>query len=260
MALVAARLAGRHASGRRTFGWGRIEILAALFNGLLLLALSVVISVEAISRLGSPPAVRGAGVLAFGALGLLLNGVGALVLLRGGDGREDINLRGALLHTVADALGSAGVLVAGALVTLLGWNAADPAVAIVVAVLIAWSSWGLISEPIGILLERAPAHVDPDAIGRALCAVEGVREVHDLHVWTITTGFDALSVHVIVAPDVDHHAVLGRLRQEIGATSGITHTTIQVDTDHRAPLRIHPRGAPGAPRPRTGPLDRHDQR
>jgi cobalt-zinc-cadmium efflux system protein len=251
IALVAASLALRGAAGRRTYGWGRLEILAALVNGLMLVGLGVVIAIEAIARLDDPPEVRGLGVILFGLAGIAVNGAAVGVMWRAARGRDDLNLRGALWHAVADVAGSVGVVVAGVLVAAFGWDAADPVIALGVSVLCILSARELVVEPVRILLERAPSYLDPQAMGRALCAVEGVRQVHDLHIWTITSGFDAVSVHVIAAPGVDQHALLHQLEEVLQSQFGVTHTTIQVDRDHTSPLTIHRMGCPEAPKPRT---------
>jgi cobalt-zinc-cadmium efflux system protein len=258
IALVAASLTHLGASGRRTYGWGRVEILAALVNGLTLVALGTLIGIEAILRLGDPPAVRGPGVILFGVAGIAVNGTAVAAMWHAARGRKDLNLHGALLHTVADVAGSVGVVVAGLLVTAFGWDAADPIIALGVSVLCIVSARELIAEPVRILLERAPSYLDPEAIGRALCAVEGVRQVHDVHAWTITSGFDAVSVHVIAAGGVDQHALLHRLEEVMQEQFGVTHTTIQVDRDHTSPLTIHRMGCPEAPKPRTSAPTLHE--
>jgi cobalt-zinc-cadmium efflux system protein len=144
-----------------------------------------------------------------------------------------------------------GVLAAGAVIALTGFRAADPLFALVIAVLVAGSAWPLIRDAVRVLLENAPSGIDPAVIGARLCAEPGVAEVHDLHVWTITSGFDALAVHVVATSDTDTHALLHRLEEVCRASFGIKHTTIQVDTDHSAPLRPLSRV-----RGRTAPL--HD--
>jgi cobalt-zinc-cadmium efflux system protein len=154
--------------------------------------------------------------------------------------------------------GSAGVVVAGILVAAFGWNEADPVIALLVAALCIVSARGLIAEPVRILLERAPDNLDPEAIGRALCGVEGVREVHDVHAWTITSGFDAVSVHVIATPGTDQHALLHRLEEVLRTQFDVNHTTIQVDRDHSGPLAIHRKGCPEAPKPRTAAPRLHE--
>jgi cobalt-zinc-cadmium efflux system protein len=249
IALVAARLATRSASGRRTYGWGRVEILAALVNGVILVVLGVLILLDAASRIRTPTAVHGGVVAVFGAVGLTANGVAVVIMLRARPQR-DLNLRGAFLHTAADAAASVGVLAAGLIITTTGWVRADPLIAIVIAVVILASSWPLLREPVEILLERAPAGIDPDAIGRRLCDESGVAEVHDLHVWRITSDFDALSVHVIAAANADTHELLHRLESVLHHDYAISHTTIQVDQDHSAPISLRRRA-----RPRTSPVD-----
>jgi cobalt-zinc-cadmium efflux system protein len=229
LALIAARLAARPATGRRTFGYQRSEVLAALVNGLLLVAVSVGIGVEAIGRLSDPPAVEGGGVLALGVLGLLGNAAVTVYLARGE--RQDVNLEGVLRHSFADALGSLGVVVAGAWVLLGGSDIVDPIVGLLISVLVLFSSWRLIKEPFDVLMESAPADLDVDRMGAAICGVEGVRSVHDLHVWTVTAGFPALAAHVVVARGVDRDQIRRRLELELGESFGIEHTTLQMEEE-----------------------------
>lgn len=229
LALVAAGLASRPAGGRRTFGYQRSEVLAALVNGLLLVAVAVGVAVAAIGRLGDPPGIDGAGVLALGAFGLAGNLAATLVLVRGK--REDINLEGVLRHSVADALGSLGVLVAGAVVLAGGSPIVDPIVGLLIAALILASSWRLIVEPVDVLMEAAPAGLDVEGMGAAICAEEGVRSVHDLHVWTVTAGFGALAAHVVVAPASDRDLIRRRLEVLLNERFGIDHTTLQMEEE-----------------------------
>jgi cobalt-zinc-cadmium efflux system protein len=229
LALIAARLAALPASGRRTFGYQRSEVLAALVNGLLLVAVSVGIGVAAIGRLSDPPGISGGGVLALGLLGLLGNAAATLYLARGE--REDVNLEGVLRHSFADALGSFGVVVAGAWVLLGGSDIVDPIVGLLISVLVLLSSWRLIKEPFDVLMESAPADLDVDGMGAAICRVEGVRSVHDLHVWTVTAGFPALAAHVVVARDTDRDQIRRRLELELGERFGIEHTTLQMEEE-----------------------------
>jgi cobalt-zinc-cadmium efflux system protein len=242
LALIAARLALLPAAGRRTFGYQRSEVLAALVNGLLLVAVSVAIAIAAIGRFADPPAIDGAGVLALGLFGLAGNLAATLVLARGQ--REDINLEGVLRHSVADALGSLGVVVAGAFVLLGGSAIVDPIVGLLIAVLVLASSWRLIKEPFDVLMEAAPADLDVDGMGAAICAEEGVRSVHDLHVWTVTAGFGALAAHVVVARDCDRDLVRRRLELTLAQRFGIEHTTLQMEEEaDQALLRVE--NAPG---------------
>jgi cobalt-zinc-cadmium efflux system protein len=229
LALGAAALAARPGGARRTFGYQRTEVLAAFANGVLLVIVAVLVAVAAIGRLGDPPGVDGAGVLVLGALGLAGNVV-ATIVLAGGE-RADLNLEGALRHSFADALGSLGVIVAGVVILGGGPEAVDPIVALLIAVLILASSWRLIKEPVDVLMEAAPADLDVDALGDALCGVEGVRSVHDLHVWAVTSGFDALSAHVVVARGVDRDLASRRLSVLLQERYGIEHTTLQMEEE-----------------------------
>lgn len=229
LALIAARLALLPAAGRRTFGYQRSEVLAALVNGLLLVAVSVAIAIAAVGRFSDPPSIDGAGVLALGVFGLAGNLAAAIVLARGQ--REDINLEGALRHSLADALGSLGVVVAGAVVLLGGSPVVDPIVGLLIALLVLASSWRLIKEPVDVLMEAAPANLDVDGMGEAICAEEGVRSVHDLHVWTVTAGFGAVAAHVVVARDCDRDLVRRRLELVLAERFGIEHTTLQMEEE-----------------------------
>ena len=223
--LLAARLAGVAPTPARTFGLQRSEVLGALANGVLLLVVSVLIVVEALGRLGDPPDVGGAGVLALGLVGLAGN-VAATWVLASGE-REDINLEGVLRHSAADALSSVGVVVAGGLVLIAGWDAADPVASLLIAALIAAGSWRLLKEPVDVLMEAAPPGLDVSELGNAMAAAPGVVEVHDLHVWTVTSGFPALSAHVLVEPGCDRDEVLARMERLL-EERGIEHTTLQV--------------------------------
>jgi cobalt-zinc-cadmium efflux system protein len=242
LALIAARLASLPARGQRTFGYQRSEVLAALVNGLLLVAVSVAIAWAAIGRLSDPPAIEGGGVLALGVLGLAGNLAATWVLARGQ--REDINLEGVLRHSVADALGSLGVVLAGGFVLLGGSDVVDPIVGLLIAALVLASSWRLIKEPVEVLMEAAPANLDVDAMGAAICREEGVRSVHDLHVWTVTAGFGALSAHVVVARGRDRDLVCRRLELTLAEQFGIEHTTLQMEEEaDQALLQVE--NAPG---------------
>lgn len=229
LALVAARLASLPAAGRRTFGYQRSEVLAALVNGLLLVAVSVAIAIEAIGRLSNPPGIAGAGVLALGLLGLFGNVAATVVLARGE--RVDVNLEGVLRHSAADALGSLGVIVAGAVVLAGGTDLVDPIVSLFISALVLVSSWRLIKEPVDVLMESAPEGLDVDAVGGTICEQEGVRSVHDLHVWTVTSGFGAIAAHVVVAPGCDRDLALRRLEVALNERFGIEHTTLQIEEE-----------------------------
>lgn len=241
LALFAAALAARPAGGRMTFGYQRSEILAALVNGLLLVAVAIVIGYAAIGRLGDPPSIDGGGVLGLGLLGLFGNVAATVVLARGE--RADVNLEGVLRHSAADALGSIGVILAGVVVLAGGSPVVDPIVSLVISLLILLSSWRLIKEPLDVLMEAAPAGVDVDAAGAAICAEEGVLSVHDLHIWTVTSSFGALAAHVVVAEDCDRDLVRARIELLLHERFGIDHTTLQMEEQAPEGL-LHVENAP----------------
>jgi cobalt-zinc-cadmium efflux system protein len=227
LALGASWLAARPASPQRSFGFRRAEILAALVNGLLLVALALWIFVEAARRLGSPPTVDGGTMLAIGAIGLAVNVLAARLLWRASG--ESLNVRAALRHVFADLLGSVGVVLAAILVLAAGWERADPVVSIVIGALVLASAWGVLRDSAGILLEAAPAGLDVGELGRTMAAHPGVVGVHDLHVWTITSGFPSLSAHVVVEAGADCHDVRAALEQVLHDRFGLDHTTLQVE-------------------------------
>jgi cobalt-zinc-cadmium efflux system protein len=226
-ALVAATMAARPASGRWTFGYARLEILAAQANGITLALLALWVIWSAVHRLVDPSEVRGGLVLVVALAGALVSLIATLVLARAS--RESLNVRGAFVHVATDVAAFAGTAAAGALILATSWDRFDPIASIAVAALMLWSSAGLLRESTGIFLERAPSNVDPEAIGRALVAEPEVVEVHDLHVWTVTSGFPALSAHVLVTPQADCHAARRRLDAMLTERFGLTHTTLQVE-------------------------------
>jgi cobalt-zinc-cadmium efflux system protein len=227
LALGAAWLAATPATPQRSFGLRRAEILAALANGVALLVIAGWIGVAAVQRLGDPPETLGGWMVVVGVLGLVVN-VAAAAVTAGGR-HESLNVRAAYRHVLADLLGSAGVVVAGVIVLTTGWRYADPLVALAIALLIAFSSWSILRESVGILLEETPRDIDASAVGRAMVGHTGVREVHDLHIWTITSGFAALSAHVLVEPGADCHGVRQELEHVLAERFSLTHTTLQVE-------------------------------
>lgn len=237
IALFAAWLAGRPATPEKSFGYRRAEILAALVNGMTLVAISIWIFVEAYSRLREPTDVLGGPMLAVAALGLLVNVTGALVLYRSGG--ENLNVEGAMRHVLADALGSIGAMVAAAVIILTGWRYADPLISIAIGFLILGSSWKLLRDSTNILLEATPRNLNAEEVGQKMAAADGVVEVHDLHIWTITSGFPALAAHVLVGRDEDCHARRRELEELLAHEFDISHTTLQVDHvgDHQASLQ-----------------------
>lgn len=237
IALFAAWLAGRPATPEKSFGYRRAEILAALANGMTLVAISVWIFIEAYSRLKEPTEVLGAPMLAVAALGLLVNAAGAIILYRSGG--ESLNVEGAMRHIVADALGSVGAMVAAAVIILTGWRYADPLISVAIGLLILGSSWKLLRDSTNILLEATPRNLNAEEVGHKMAAADGIVEVHDLHIWTITSGFPALSAHVLVGHNEDCHARRRELEELLAQEYGISHTTLQVDHvgDHHASLQ-----------------------
>jgi cobalt-zinc-cadmium efflux system protein len=224
--LLAARLASSAPTPARTFGLHRSEILGALVNGVALLAISVLVLAGAVARLSDPPHVAGAGVLALGAVGLAGNLAATWVLASGV--RADINLEGVLRHSAGDALSSLGVVVSGAVLLATGWDAIDPLVSILIALLIAAGSWRLLREPVNVLMEAAPAGLDVREIGAAMAAEPAVLEIHDLHVWTVTSGFPALSAHLVVRRGADRDEARTSVEDLLQRRFGINHTTLQV--------------------------------
>jgi cobalt-zinc-cadmium efflux system protein len=227
IAIYAARLAARPAGGRFTFGLGRAEILSAQANGATLLVLAGVIAVEGVRRLWSPPDVEGSVVLIVGLLGACAN-LGAAAAL-GRAERRSLNVEGARAHVLTDLYASLGAATAGAIVLLTGFDRADAIASLLVAALMLRSGWSLLRDAGRVLLEGAPEGIDPEAVGRALAAQPGVVEVHDLHIWEVTSGFPALAAHVLVAPGDDCHAVRRRLQAMVGERFDIAHVTLQVD-------------------------------
>jgi cobalt-zinc-cadmium efflux system protein len=226
-ALFAATLASRPAQGRWTFGYKRLEILAAQVNGITLLVVALLIVYGAVRRLISPDEVRGGIVVAVALAGIGVNLAATGVLARAS--RESLNVRGAFLHVATDSVAFAATAIAGALILVTGWDRFDPIASLCVAALMLWASWGLLHESSSIFLERSPSGIDPEAVGRALVAEPDVVEVHDLHVWTVTSGFPALAAHVLVAPDSDCHAIRRHLEQMLHDRFELEHTTLQVE-------------------------------
>jgi cobalt-zinc-cadmium efflux system protein len=228
LATFAMWFASRPATPRKTFGYYRFEILAALSNGVALIAISALIFYEAYQRWASPPPVNSKAMMAIAAGGLVVNLVCARLLHR--DHEHDLNMRAVWLHIVGDALGSVGAILAGALMTFFGWYLADPIFSILISLLIVWSSWNLIRESTNVLLEGTPAHINLAAVEEAILQSKGVEEVHDLHVWTITSGREALSAHVVHIDGISQPELLNALRSTLQERFGVDHLTIQMET------------------------------
>jgi cobalt-zinc-cadmium efflux system protein len=226
LALFAGWMATRPARGRRTFGWQRAEILAALANGLVLALIAAATIFEAVRRLSDPPDVAGGITLAVAVVGLVFNLMSGAVLMRSGSG---LNVRAATRHVLADAAASFGVIVAAVLILAFDWQAADPIASLVIAVLILTSAWAIVREAVDVLLEAAPAGIDVERMGQAMAHVDGVVEVHDLHVWTVTSGFAAVAAHMTVEPSAEPSLVRRRTAEMLRIHFGVEHSTLQVE-------------------------------
>jgi cobalt-zinc-cadmium efflux system protein len=242
LALAAARMAGRPPGGSFTFGFGRAEILSAQANGAALLVLAAALGVESVRRLFHPGDVDGLTVLLVGLLGACVN-VGAAWALSRAE-RRSLNVEGARAHVLMDLYASLGAATAGAVILIADVPEADPVAALVVVVLMLRSGWSLLRDSGRVLLEASPRGLDPALIGRAMAAAPGVTEVHDLHVWEVTSGFPALAAHVLCRPGHDCHGLRRELEVLLHDEFGIHHTTLQVDHEHGDELlEITPRGA-----------------
>lgn len=228
MVLWVARMAQRPATPERSYGLVRLEILAALVNGAMLIVIAAAIGIEAWRRLQTPAPVHGATVLGVATLGLVTNLVAMRILHHGHE--HSMNQRGAYLHVVSDALGSIGALAAGAIILLTGWTAADPVISFAIGLLILAGAWRLVRESTDILLEATPRHIGLGTVHERLASLPGVSSVHDLHVWTLTSGVIAMSGHLVVREASEHQAVLEAAQERLRQL-GIHHVTVQMERD-----------------------------
>jgi cobalt-zinc-cadmium efflux system protein len=249
LSLVAARLAARPARGAMTYGLGRAEILSAQANGVTLLVLAAFVAYEGVRRLASPPDVDGWLVLAVALAGIAVNLAAAWVLARAE--RRSLNVEGSFQHVVTDLYAFVGTAVAAAVILLTGFDRADPIVSFLIAALMVRSGYGLVRASGRVFLEAAPEGVDPDAIGNALARQPGVVEVHDLHVWEVTSGFPALSAHVLVGSETDCHATRASLETLLHEDFAIDHTTLQVEHEGGRLLQVETAARPKEKRPAT---------
>ncbi len=227
LALGAVMLAARPATSKRTFGYERAEILAALVNGILLVLVSVWVTVEAIQRLDESVEILGGEMMVIAVAGLAINLISARVLYTAGG--ESLNVKAALRHVIADIAGSVGVIIAAGVIVLTGWEPVDAIVSILISLLIAASAWSVLRESVEVLLESTPEGMDAEEIGMAMASLPVVEEVHDLHVWQITSGFPMLSAHVLVGPEADCHGARRDLETMLHVRFEIDHTTLQVE-------------------------------
>jgi cobalt-zinc-cadmium efflux system protein len=241
LSLTAARLASRPAGGAMTYGLGRAEILSALANGVTLLVLALVIVYDAIVRLVTPPHVHGGPVLGVALAGVAVNLVAARLMAGGSDEEQrSLNVEGSYRHILTDLYGFIATAAAAIVILATGFSRADPIASLLIATLMLHASYGLLKESGRVFMEAAPTGLDPVEIGRTLAAEPGVVEVHDLHVWEVTTGFPALSAHVVVRAGDDCHEIRHVLQHMLSERFGVTHTTLQVDHEAavQAPLQI----------------------
>jgi cobalt-zinc-cadmium efflux system protein len=229
LSLFVVWISKRRAPRSYTYGYQRVEILGALLNGLLVWLISGFLIFESISRFQDPPTVRGGMVLWIATIGLISNLASLYFLHR--SSKDNLNVRSAYLHVMSDSLGSVGAMIAGAVIALTGWQLADPIITVLLALLMLWSSWRLVRETVGILLERSPIHLKLEKIEEALRALPGVRGVHDLHVWTLSSGSISLSVHLIGESSVNTGELLHEAVHILEHDFSITHTTIQVEPE-----------------------------
>lgn len=230
LSLVAVWFASKPASPNKTYGFHRFEILAALLNGVTLFIVAGFIMVEAYGRFFEPPAVASGSMMLIACIGLLANVASAWSLMRKGDVKNNINLRSAYLHVLGDALGSVGAIIAGLVMMMFGWYVADPIISVLVALLILRGAWGIIKHTVHVLMEGTPITVNPTEVKAVLENIKGVRDVHDLHIWTITSGLDSLSCHLLIEDHADDQRILQEAIQLIAERFKIQHTTIQVET------------------------------
>jgi cobalt-zinc-cadmium efflux system protein len=227
LAVFVARVAQRPATPERSYGLQRLEILAALVNGAMLIAIAAGIGIEAWRRFHSPPAVRAGLLIAVAAAGLAANLMSARILHYGH--HHSLNQRAAYLHVVSDALGALGAIVAGAIILATGWTLADPVISVGIGALILNGAWRLVKESVDVLLEATPAHISLPAVHDQLVSVSGVESVHDLHVWTVTSGVVALSGHLVVKDPASNQRVLEEVQDRMQEEFGIRHVTVQME-------------------------------
>jgi len=228
LALAAVWFGSRPATPGKTFGYYRLEILAAFINGVALVLIALFIFYESYVRWFAPTPVRSGVMTIVAAGGLAINLLCARLLHS--DRHDDLNVRGAWLHIISDALGSVGAITAGVIITFSGWYGADALISVFIGLLIIWSSWHLIREATNVLLEGTPAHINLAAVEDAILETEGVSDVHDLHIWTITSGREALSAHVIHAQSISQAGLLKELRTKLHDRFGVDHLTLQMET------------------------------
>jgi cobalt-zinc-cadmium efflux system protein len=239
LSLIAIWFASRPPSPNKTYGYYRFEILAALFNGITLFLISGFIIYEAIQRFNEPPSVSSGTMILIASIGLIANILSAVSLRKKADVKSNINMRSAYLHIVGDALGSVGAIIAGIVMLVFDWYIADPIISVLVALLILKSAWGVLKQSIHILMEGTPSTMDKDEILQLLKDIDGVLDVHDLHIWTITSGLDSFSCHMDIDENEDEQVVLQRAIHLVRERYKIEHTTIQIEKPNLKHPELH---------------------
>lgn len=233
IALLAFIMGEKAASHSKTFGYKRFEILAAVLNGVTLILIALFIFYEAIERFSNPPQVATTGMLIISIIGLLVNILVAWIMMRGGDTEENLNMRGAFLHVLSDMLGSVGAIAAALLIMFFGWGWADPLASVIVAILVLRSGFHVTKAAVHVLMEGTPQNVNVDDVIDTIEKTKGIQSIHDLHIWTITSGFNALSCHAVVDNQLtiaESESMLRKIEHDL-EHKGITHVTIQLETD-----------------------------
>jgi len=229
LSLSALIFGAKAATPSKTYGYKRFEILAALLNGIVLILLSIFIFKEAIERLSDPPIVVGKGMMIISTIGLIINIIVAWILHSQGSTKENLNVRSAFLHVIGDLLGSVGAIIAAILIMLFGWYIADSIASMVVSVLVLYSGWNVLKESLNILMEAKPSNINSEKMISLLKSIDGVEDIHDLHIWMITSDFSVMTVHLKVKPDSDRDLILEKAKRSIDKTFGIKHVTIQLE-------------------------------
>lgn len=229
LSLSALIFGARAATSSKTYGYKRFEILAALLNGIVLVLLSIFIFKEAIERLSSPPHVIGRGMMIISIVGLVINIIVAYILHFQGSTKENLNVRSAFLHVIGDLLGSVGAIIAAILIMLFGWYIADPIASMIVSLLVLYSGWNVLKESVNILMEAKPSNIDSEQVISILKSIDGVEDIHDLHIWMITSDFSVMTVHLKVRTESDRDIILEKAKRSISKEFGIKHVTIQLE-------------------------------
>ncbi len=229
LSLSALIFGARAATSSKTYGYKRFEILAALLNGIVLVLLSIFIFKEAIERLSSPPDVIGRGMMIISIVGLVINIIVAYILHSQGSTKENLNVRSAFLHVIGDLLGSVGAIIAAILIMLFGWYIADPIASMIVSLLVLYSGWNVLKESVNILMEAKPSNIDSEQVISILKSIDGVEDIHDLHIWMITSDFSVMTVHLKVRTESDRDIILEKAKRSISKEFGIKHVTIQLE-------------------------------